>query len=69
MQACVHGETKGENDTLTAYAQVSGGDSLTDSATVAGWKVWQEISIDGITVNSVEDTVTVGLNAKATANS
>ncbi|MBQ9141035.1 MAG: glycosyl hydrolase 53 family protein [Lachnospiraceae bacterium] len=69
LQAFVHGETYGENDSLTAYAQVSGGDSLTDTATVAGWKVWQEISIDGITVNSAEDTVTVGINANATAGS
>ena len=69
LQAFVHGETTGSEDSLTAYAQVSGGDSLTDTATVAGWKNWQEISIDGITVNSAEDTVTVGLNAKATAGS
>lgn len=69
LQAFVHGETTGAEDTLTAYAQVSGGDSLTDTATVAGWKNWQEISIDGITVNSAEETVTVGLSANVSSDS
>lgn len=69
LQAFVHGETTGAEDSLTAYAQVNDGNALTDNATVAGWKVWQEISIDGITVNSAEDTVTVGVNVSATAGS